>query len=102
MRTEACRHCASQKTVGLSRMNFFSFSWTEIVFAQLHKPSSNKINYTFDWHAVAMVTMLWTSNSESCGISLKKDISKSQRPGYMKLSLIQPVMMMLRRELQKQ
>ena len=49
-----------------------------------------------------MVTILWTSNSENCGSSLKKDISKSKRPGYMKQSLIQPTMMMLCREPQKQ
>ena len=46
--------------------------------------------------------MLWTSTCEKCGTSLKKDISKSKRPGYMKLSLIQPTMMMLCREPQKQ
>ena len=49
-----------------------------------------------------MVTMLWTFNSENCGTSLKKDISKSKRPGYMKQSLIQPTMMVLSREPQKQ
>ena len=36
------------KVVFHSRMNFFSFSWTEIVFAPLHKPSSSNINDTFD------------------------------------------------------
>ena len=45
--------------------------------------------------------MLWTSNSENCGTSLKKDSSKSKRPGYTKQSLIQPTMMMLRREPKK-
>ena len=44
---------------------------------------------------VAMVTMLWTSTGEKWCTSLKKDISKSKRPGYMKQSLIQPTMMML-------
>ena len=49
-----------------------------------------------------MVTMLWTSNSENSGTSLKKDISKSKRPGYVEQSLIQPTMMMQCREPQKQ
>ena len=49
-----------------------------------------------------MVTMLWTFTSEKWCTSLKKDISKSKRPGYMKQSLIQPKMMMLCREAQKQ
>ena len=49
-----------------------------------------------------MVTMLWTSNSDSCSTSLKKDISYSKRPGYMKQSLIQPTMIMLCCEPQKQ
>ena len=90
------------KVVFHSRMNFFSFSWTEIVFAPLHKPSSNNINYNFDWHTVAMETMLWTSTSEKRCTSLKKDISKSKRPAYMKQSLIQPTMVMLCHESQKQ
>ena len=51
---------------------FFSFSWTEIVFIPLQELSSNKINCTFDWHTVAMVTTLWTSTSEKCGTSLKR------------------------------
>ena len=49
-----------------------------------------------------MVTMLWTSTSEKWCTSLKKDISKNKRPGYMKQNLIQPTMMMLCREPQKQ
>ena len=49
-----------------------------------------------------MVTMLWTFNNENCGTSLKNDISNSKRPGYMEGSLIQPTMMMLCREPQKQ
>ena len=69
-----------------------------MVFDPLHRPSSSNINYTFDRHTVAMLTMLWTSNIENCGTSLKKDISKSKRPGYMKQSLIQPTAMMLCRE----
>ena len=55
-----------------------------------------------DTRTVAMVTMLWTFTSEKWCTSLKKDISKSKRPGYMKQSLIQPAMMMLCREPQKQ
>ena len=35
------------KVVFHSRMKFFSLSWTEIVFAPLHRPSSNDSNYTF-------------------------------------------------------
>ena len=31
-----------------------------------------------------MVAMLWTSNSENCGNSPKKDISRSKRPSYIK------------------
>jgi len=86
-----CTHCTHPllgppviKVVFHSRMDFFSFSWTEIVFAPLHKPSSNNINY-------ALIS------SEKWCTSLKKDISKSKRPG-----LIQPTMMMLCRKPQKQ
>ena len=53
------------KVVFHSRMNFFPFSWTQIVL--LH-------------YIDHQVTMLWTSKSENCGTSLKKDISKRQRP----------------------
>ena len=49
-----------------------------------------------------MVTILWTSTSEKWCTSLKNDISTSKRPGYMKQTLIQPTMMMLCRETQKQ
>ena len=49
-----------------------------------------------------MVTILWTSNSENCGNSPKKDITKSKRPSHMKQSLTQPTMIMLCREPQKQ
>ena len=83
-------------------MFFFSFSWTEIVFAPLHKPSSSNVNGTFDRYTVAMVTVLWTSTSEKWCTSLKQDISKSKRPGHMKQSLIQLTTMMLCREPQKQ
>ena len=46
-------------------------------------------------------TLLWTSNSENCGIFLKKDSYISKTPGYMKQSLIQPTMMMLCLNLKK-
>ena len=46
-----------------------------------------------------MVTLLWTSNGET---SLKKDMSKSKGPGYVKQGLTQSTMKMLCRKPQKQ